>query len=267
MTHIIVEESDIMVFRRQCVNTIIYMPNEIFDDLRAAIHPSRHIAFSYCYYYYCTYLYRYSKYVTDQNGRVTQKDIKKALGYSANNLTVDYIIKKNGVLDQIGYTKTVSDYPLLWSFEENSGELEFYTIDDLKHDPNYSDINSRNYKIKYPVKAFKRCTNDIFNTGTFYDISNTHGIEYSIFQNVIKNRTLGSVGLYLYGYLKYKITVHNGSYQASQFMLQDATGIGTTTLKIMLKRLESEGLLQITHKPFDMYSEDRQGNIYQLNTK
>lgn len=261
-----VSESEIMVFRRQFVNTIIYMPNEIFDDLKAADLPSRHLAFSYCYYYYCCYLYRYCKYVTATNGRVTQKDIKEALGYSANNLTVDYIIKKNGVLDDLGYTESVSNYPLLWSFDENSGELEFYTIDDLKDDPSYSDINSRNYKIKYPVKAFKRNENDISNTGTFYNLSNTHGIEYSLFQSIIKNRILGSVGLYLYAYLKYKITAHNGSYQASQFMLQDATGIGTTTLKLMLRRLESEGFLLITHKPFDMYSEDRQGNIYQLNT-
>lgn len=240
------------------------MPNEVFEDFRAAILPSRHIAFSYCYYYYCSYLYRYCKYVTSHNGRVTQKDIKKALGYSANNLTVDYIIKKNGILDQIGYTETVSDYPLLWSFEESSGELEFYTIDDLKDDPSYSDINSRNYKIKYPVKAFKRSKNDSLNTGTFFDIANTHGIEFSIFQSVINNRLLGSVGMYLYAYLKYKITAHNGSYQASQFMLQDATGVGTTTLKQMLKRLEAEGLLYITHKNFDLYSEERQGNIYQF---
>ncbi|MDH6674406.1 hypothetical protein M2277_005098 [Paenibacillus sp. LBL] len=247
------------------MNTIIYMPNEVFEDFRAAIQPSRHIAFSYCYYYYCSYLYRYCKYVTPQNGRVTQKDIKKALGYSANNLTVDYIIKKNGVLDQIGYTETVSDYPLLWSFEESGGELEFYTIDDLKGNPSYTDINSRNYKIKYPIKAFKRNKNDSFNTGTFFDIANTHGIEFPIFQSIINNRLLGSVGMYLYAYLKYKITVHNGSYQASQFMLHDATGVGTTTLKLILKRLEAEGLIYITHKNFDLNSEERQGNIYQLN--
>lgn len=122
----------------------IYLDNRIFGELSKHIENSKHLAFAYSYIYYITYLYRYCKH-TASNVQITQEAIKKTLGYSPKNKTVDYIIKKGGLLDTIQYTLTTTDYPLEYGFDENR-LLYFNTVSSFKEEFNLS--NSRNYKVK-----------------------------------------------------------------------------------------------------------------------
>lgn len=99
----------------------IFMPNEIFDDLKGAIPDSPHIAFAYSYTYLAAWLYRYSKHISPTEGFIDNVKMKQILGYNENYKKLDYLIKKNGLLDQLGYTETVKDFPTSWTYDEMEG--------------------------------------------------------------------------------------------------------------------------------------------------
>jgi hypothetical protein len=229
----------------------IYLPNEIFLDLQIALTNGAHIAFAYCYYYLICYLYRYTQYIGGDGKLNTQPRIKKFLGYAEENKTVDFIIKKGGVLDSIGYTETTTDYPLLWHYDAETHELSFETIADLKTmDTTFVGfINDRNFKIKKPVKAFFRAPQDMqraeWFTGTFYDIRNTHEIEPRLFHTAMTNQNIGVVGLYLYGFLKHKCSYYGGGYSVPWERLMEETKLSSMTLSKYLKKLEDGGYISI----------------------
>jgi len=106
----------------------IFMPNEIFGDLQKNIDNPSHIAFAYSYIYFVTWAYRYAKYGT-VNELIDQKFIKKILGYNPTYKNLDYLIKKDGILEQIGYIRTEKDFPIAYSYDEIDG-LQFQYIDD-----------------------------------------------------------------------------------------------------------------------------------------
>lgn len=247
------------------INEIIYLPNEIFTDLQSKLDTSKHIAFAYSYYYYISYLYRYCKYL-DDHGRQTQQQIKAVLGYAATNKSVDFIIKRGGILDQLGYTETTTDFPLSWSYDSETMELRFETILVLKQwDDSYSQMfNDRNFRIKKPLKAFNRQQEDSHDerTGTFYNVHNTHGIHYDIYNGIIQQ--FGCMGFYLYGFLKHKCDIFGG-YQASQYVLCDKLRItSSSTLFKYTNLLRDAGYIQIERKQFYPNSNDRVANVYKI---
>lgn len=71
----------------------LYMPNEIFADLKANIKNTPHIAFAYSYIYLVTWMYRYTKHIVGQEV-ISNSTIKEILGYSAVTRTINYLIKK-----------------------------------------------------------------------------------------------------------------------------------------------------------------------------
>jgi hypothetical protein len=119
---------------------------------------SNHIAASYSYIYLVTWLYRYAKYGIKH---YNVSELKQILGYSPKSKELDFLIKKNGLLDQIGYLETVKDFPISSIYKHGeSEEIEFAMLSDLDEDTKelikkYSNL-SRKYTIKFPVKAFFR---------------------------------------------------------------------------------------------------------------
>lgn len=183
----------------------IYIPNEIFNDLRM-LHDkgSSHVAFAYSYYYLISWLYRYAKY---GELSIDVKMIKQVLGYSPENKKVNYLIKKNGILDEIGYTYTDTDYPLSWDF--NNGDINFMMLSDMDEEVKNLLIKQKgkNYKIKVPVKGLWRSVDSEKENlwdGTFYEIDYTHEMSFDVFMKCMENNELGVSGFYLYGYLKYR---------------------------------------------------------------
>ncbi|PLR99620.1 hypothetical protein [Bacillus sp. T33-2] len=223
----------------------IYIPNEIFNDLKPLYDKgSSHVAFVYSYYYLINWLYRYAKY-GELNVDVGM--IKQALGYSPDNKKINYLIKKNGWLDEIGYTYSDTDYPIAWEF--NGGEIQFTMLSDMDDEIRKMLIRQKgkNYKIKVPVKGIwrtKESEAEGLEDGTFYEVGNTHEILFDVFVNCMENDNLGVCGFYLYGYLKYRCQWHSGKYNSSMDKISNEVGMSLNTVEKYLWRLKGAGLIE-----------------------
>lgn len=244
----------------------VYLPNETFADLKLHINNSSQIAFAYAYLYYITYLYRYCEYIDGNGEKVTQERIKEYLGYSPKNKKVDYIIKKGGVLDTIQYTLTTTDYPIQFLYDSND-LLIFETINDYKD--HIKNINDRNFRVKYPLRAFHRSPRAIKEqtlTGTFYEVENTHRIDFEAFQAILENPDLGATAFYLYGFLKHKNDIFREGYQRSFERIGEELLMSDKTVRKYVDKLEAYGLLRVHRQLYNINAniEDIEANIYMV---
>lgn len=215
----------------------IYIPNEIFTDLRV-LHGkgSSHVAFAYSYYFLISWLYRYAKYGEKV---ITVQLIKQMLGYSGNNKDVNYIIKKNGILDQIGYTRSDTDFPIAVEFISNDVIFTMISELDLEIQNILMAQRGKNYKIKIPLKGLWRDTESEVTgeyNGAFYQIDYTHEMTMDIFYKCMSDKRLGVHGFYLYGYLKYRCDKF-GKYQVSLDRLREEVGISKNTVEKYMNNL------------------------------
>ena len=182
----------------------VFMPNEIFEDISImGFKTIEHKSFVYSYYYLLLWLYRYTKY---GNIKITVQDIKEVLGYNKKYDVLDYIIKKDGLLDQLGYTESTTDFPYHWNME-NGLEFNYFSEMDLEMRKTIS--RGRNYKIKVPVKGIHRDSesrSEGIEDGVFYDIANTHMVDFEVFAECMEK--VGCKGFYVYGYLKWKCDIY-----------------------------------------------------------
>jgi hypothetical protein len=237
----------------------IFMPNEIFEDLQSNIDNSPHISFSYSYIYFITWLYRYGKYGQIKE-LIDQKFLKKILGYHETYKKLDYLIKKNGVLEKIGYIKTTKNIPLGYKYNENG--LEFHYIN--KQNDKYKNI-PKNYKIKFPVKAFYRL-DETNKNGTFFNTEKTHLIPFDVFLFCMTNNELGCTGFYLYAFFKYKIQ-RNGRYIISLDTLEKRTSIPNQTLCNYLDSLKKFNMISCDVQDYiiGIGRGNRKPNTYYVN--
>jgi hypothetical protein len=248
----------------------IFMPNEIFTDLRNALpDSSSHLAFAYSYYYLTSWLYRYTKYV--KSNLIDNGKIKKLLGYNEDYKKIDYIIKKNGLLDQIGYTRTVKDFPVLWEYDNYEG-LEFTMYSEQREDIHrYNNITpSRKYNIKFPVKAFERIIDgDLETNGTFYDIENTHEIPFEVFMYCLDNEQIGLTGFYIYSFIKRMNDYYRGGWDISVEGMPTDMGISERTISRYLDVLRKYNLIKVEHNQeyfcLGLDSNERKANTYYAN--
>ena len=245
----------------------VFVPNELFEDLKKSNIKRVHIPVAYSYYYIINYLYRYTKYYET---KVDNKQIKEILGYHRDQQSIDYIIKKNGELDKIGYTQTVKDFPILWEFNEFEG-LQFSMLSDMDEFTQH-DIKqhfSRKYSIKYPIKAFVREYDEegnIDEEGTFYSISNTHCIPFEVFIFCMENEKLGCTAFYLYSFISKMNDKFADGYDISIKKLASETGISKKTLERYLDRLNQYKMIEtIYNQPYFCLALDpkeRKSNTY-----
>lgn len=221
----------------------VYMPSEIFNDLKP-LHSkgSSHVAFAYNFYYLISWLYRYAKY---GELNIDTGLIKQVLGYSPENKKVNYLIKKNGWLDEMGYTYSGTDYPIAWRF--NNGDIQFDMLSELDVELRkmIQSSKGKNYKAKVPVKGIWRDEDsqvEGIENGTFYEIEYTHEIPFDVFVRCMENDELGVIGFYLYGYLKYRCDKF-GEFNASMDKLANDTGMSRSTVNRYTGALMKEGLI------------------------
>ncbi|WP_146548785.1 hypothetical protein [Rummeliibacillus suwonensis] len=248
----------------------VFMPNEIFEDLKQSDIKPVHIPFAYSYYYLINWLYRYTKYYET---RINNKQIKEILGYHPDQKTIDYILKKNGVLDQIGYTQTVKDFPVMWELDKFEG-LKFIMLSDMDGFTQ-QDIKkhlSRKYSIKYPVKAFVREYDDegnIDEEGTFYNIMNTHCVPFEVFIFSMQNDKLGCTAFYLYSYIKMMNDKFLGGWDISIRQMVKDTGVSKKTLERYLDQLNKHKMIETIHNMeyfcLATQPEERKSNTYIVN--
>lgn len=242
-------------------NTGIFIPNEIFSDLQNNLLDSRQLSFAYSYYTYTHYLFRHCKHVDESGEFVTQSKIKERLGYSPINKAVNSLIKKDGLLDRLGYTFTSTNYPLSWYLDKDN-DVRFVCIKDIENLP--ATLNEiKRFRIKVPVKGFHRnSTNEL--DGTFYNTEDTHLIEIEKMDEIIKK--IGVVGFYLFGYLSCKTAIYKDGYQISLDKLSEETKVSLRPLKKTLKKLKDESfILTINEKYESGRNVDFLPNIYQLS--
>lgn len=236
------------------------MPNEIFTDLKGSISSGKHVAFAYTYYCYIDLLYRYCMYHSDRT--MTQAEIKADLGISQTEKRLDYIIKKGGILEQMGYIETITDYPLSWNLDE--GYLQFETQKEYKQKNKLSDItiiSQNTTKVKYPVKSFHRTDEsrqERLLDGTYYELPWTHEITYENLRSIVSDPELGYMGFYIYGYIKSKNGLAKRGYQISARQAKDELGISKNTFLKYAKKLEERKYLLVKRG----CKEDRESNSY-----
>jgi len=236
----------------------VFMPNEVFSDLQKNIDNASHIAFAYSYIYFITWLYRYAKYGM-VNELIDQKFIKKVLGYNENYKKLDYLIKQNGILEQMGYIRTEKDFPIAYSYDEIDG-LQFQYIDDFKEFTAYIKVLNvpKNFKIKFPVKAFYRYPNDEemqkeydegYEDGTFFYVDRTHLVPFEAFIFCMTNEDLRCTGFYLYAFLRCMNQIYDG-YRVPLETLEEKTAIKGRTLDKYLDSLKKYNMIHCKVEDF-----------------
>src|SRR5699024_9742820 len=145
----------------------LLMPNEVMEMLKdSELKDARgeHIAVAYSYLYLTTWMYRYAKYSDIDPLYTTTKGLKNILGVSPTSVSYNYIIKKNGLLDELGLTRTESftEAPVQWEFNPDDKEfIDFTLFNELSDDLQKVMSGGQSVKrrqIKYPVLALENRT-------------------------------------------------------------------------------------------------------------
>lgn len=175
------------------------LPNEIFKDLtNSDIKSFRHRAFAYSFYYLCSSLYLNAKYgVLPLNELYSLTLIEKLYG---DRKPINYITKRKGVLDQIGYTESENNFPIVCNVEDGFLVDMVMYHDLLEEQKEAIDVPS-NFICKRPVKAFYRYPNDTYYTGTFFEVENTHCMDFGLFAKCVTSSQYGFESFYLLSFL------------------------------------------------------------------
>lgn len=250
--------------------TNLYMPNEIFENLQNNIKNAPHIGFAYSYLYLTQWLYRHAKYFNVPTV-IDNTKIKEVLGYSSTTKTLNYLIKKDGLLDEIGLLETTRNYPISWEWSKGE-DLEFLMSSEYGEFSDHLPSVPKRFFLKKPLKGFDRVAEtedgegeDIL--GVFYSVENTHNIPFETFVYCMSNKDIGCTGFYLYCYLSHRNDIHVGGVDVSLINLAEETGISYASLNRALGALKSYNLVSFRHNQefFAIGMIDKKSNTYITN--
>lgn len=246
-------------------NPLVVMPNEIFSEMKEwlsqkELKSNQHQEFIYSYIWLLSYYWRYAKYSEE---KITQQSIKSVLGYSPIDKRLNYLIKKDGLLDNKEYTLSTKDFPIAWNFVDEVEGVSFTMLNDLDDAMKnmISKFESENYLVKAPLISIG--TED--SEGIYWNTTNTHFISLDVFQTCTSNLSLQCAGFYMCGLLKYledKSSHYNDSadFECSNETLADLTSWSMRRVSDVTSNLMSTGLL---HKEQPVKSKG-QRNTYRL---
>lgn len=227
-------------------NRHIAMPNEIFKDMKewiltGDVQSKHHLEFIYSYYWLVAYVWRYAKYGEFE---ITQQWFKKALGYNPNEKRLNYLIKKDGVLDQKGYTGTTSDFPVLWTLKDEELSFTMFSDYDKEEQQMINQFKSKTFIVKSPLAHLGNSED-----GIFYNSSNTHVISLDVFNECMNNPNLKCAGFFMYGILKYiqDKAIHFNStstFEVGNDVLMKATMWDRRKVTLITDELDSVGLIK-----------------------
>ena len=262
-------------------NASIRLPNNIFRSLSSSIKNKsgstniQQVAFAYVFLITNAFLYKYSHFVNIDNGTYIQNsDVKELLGYNRTTKTIDKVIKKGGILDELGLTLTTKDYPVRFVMnpeEEINGIplREFVTISELNvNDINYTRIKgivkNRNYEVKEPLFLTTGYEGNEY--GTLYGIERTHEITLKEFMAFIFDDTLNNIDLLIYGYLKSMCKGYKDNMKAmAVYKIVLEIGIDRGAFYEHLEMLKKKKYIRVNHKEWKMKGEkyvDMEANEY-----
>ena len=253
----------------------ILMSNDYFDELKKLSLngelKKNHIGFTYSYLFLQTYLFRYTRYDTYVP---TTGDIKAILGYNPLVKGLDYIIKRNGLLDEVNLTKTLYDFPVVHNWEE--GHLQFTMLSSLNDGGNAYGTKWReqhgvktNQSCKYPVLGFyydKNLFDEIIlndEGGTFFEARHCTMIDWNVFNYCMAHSELGVTGFYIYCYIKHKTDIHRELSMGIN-KLGEELMISQGSIKKYIKVLREYNLINTTLGKF-IYGENVPSYLFESN--
>lgn len=238
-------------------NAHVQIPNSIFSEIERGIFEYkgkkdvRQVAFAYTYILSVAILYKYCKFVDVDNDTYTQKsDMKKFLGYSKTTKTVDYLIKKGGMLENIGILETSKDIPIYYNSKfrkDDIGDYDFMMMSEVDDDDKElisKIVKNRNYEIQKPIFLF--CNDG--DLGTLYDYSNTHRVEVRELVEMI-NKGFDVVDMLIYFYIKSRCKINVTSRRRlSLSIIFSDIGIGNNAFYSRIDKLQKLGIIKVDHK-------------------
>lgn len=251
----------------------VQIPNGIFKDLSNTIVSRKQtniqqVSFAYCYIVTIAFLYKYAHFVDVDNGTYIQNsDIKQILGYDKTTKTIDKVIKRGGILEQLGLIQTTKDYPVEVEYaEEKLNHLnmrEFITVSMLDTNSiNYITtkevVKNRNYEVKEPTFFFDYKDD----TGSLYNYANTHRITIDEFLKLVYNDEIDNVDFLMYAFFKYKchgLPQNTKSLALYKVVLE--MGIGRDAFYNHLDKLKLKGYIDVVHKGWRVAGEAHDSQI------
>ncbi|MFQ3543624.1 hypothetical protein Q7A53_06015 [Halobacillus rhizosphaerae] len=243
-------------------NASIRIPNEIFSDLSKSVSTNiQQSSFAYVYLLTIGILYKYTNFVDLNNGTYIQNsDIKELLGYNRKTKTIDRIIKKDGVLDELGLTLTTSQYPIRFEkYHEKINNIQFgeFTLigeleeSDIQFSTYRNIVKNRNYSVKEPLFLTSGYKDSEY--GTLYSIEKTHRILVSEYLTLIKDEDLDNIDIMLYSYLKSRCKGYgNNAKDIPLLRITKELGIKNDAFYSHLKKLETKNFIEVNHKNWRM---------------
>ncbi|MFJ3386773.1 helix-turn-helix domain-containing protein [Lysinibacillus sp. NPDC086135] len=272
----------------QQYNLSVAIPNELFTQLLQMKEDKElkpvHIGFTYSYIYLQTYMYRYSTYSTYVP---SVEEIKELFGYNPAEQRVNYIIKKNGLLEKKNILTTTNEFPVIsdmvydeygidrvpkiTTIQEFCNEYEYETVDEWRGQMGIT----RRTTCKYPVFGFERYPEEdengvYYEEGTFFNISDTTMIDMDTFLFCMSTDDIGVNGFYVYAYLLDKSNKFNGDFNATYMRIAKETGIGLNSITNIMNALRSHNLITTVHNveyfSFAVPKKDRVPSTHKVNT-
>lgn len=214
---------------------------ELFDELLESgkLKTNRHRTFAFAYYCLVSYLWKYSKY---GDMEINTQDIKTILGINPTEKRMDYIIKKNGLLDSIGLTETTRNFPIDTTITSNEG-IKVTTLSDLGDEVARDFLKyrgSRRYTCKKPLLQYQRDGK----AGLMYSKDDVLSISVYELTRCLLCPEIGFDGLYVYAYLKYR-TKMLGNRAVKMFYaeLENRIGYKHIRIKNLIQNLQSAGMV------------------------
>lgn len=263
-------------------NYPIYMKNELFELLgnceeleTGDKRKYKYSAEAYCYLYFITYLYRNVKYY-DVEEPMNNDLIKQVLGYNKKYEGLNFMIKKDGVLDQLGLTETVKMNEIPFMFNETEDGLEFLTYSE--YDPTgdfLREIQSVSNLVKYGNRATAKLplqglVDEDGLEGTFFfkenpsAIDNTHKVDIKVFALCMTNKDLGCTAFYIYNYIQYLQGANGGWAEVSLETMSRRLGIGNKARDKALNNLKAHQLIEFIGKNFYIGRKSEGSNQYKV---
>lgn len=230
----------------------IQIPNEIFYLLRKGNFKSgKHLLFSFIYYLNVAWVYRYCKINDILNNNNSYSDIMKELsGISKNTKTFEYIIKRNGVLDSLSITDSVSysDVPAIYNHNNNNNNVDFIYNNQYR----ISDKRFNSVVIKEPLlHTHKRVIDNVEYLGAFHDYEFTFKVKMSDYIFMRDNLKLKFDVIAFYYYLSSMIYYGNGKVNISRKSIARQLNISEKTVTEYKNQLKKHDLLyEIKHSSY-----------------
>ena len=212
-----------------------FMSNEYFRIIRDLVESdnlkSVHAGFAYSYMYLQTYMYRYATY---NNYVPSVAQIKELFNYNPKKQVLDYIIKKDGLLDDVGLTTTEGfekkevNFPILVEMKDK--EPVFTLAHELDVEGEFLNQWKKKVKVtnrstlKKPVLAFHSNVEDKDFMGTFFHAEDFTNVPFEVLAFCLSHDNLGADAFYVYSYIKHKNDIHD-DYTATHKVIARELGL------------------------------------------